>query len=500
MSIASLPLRAGAELERRRRAGAATTKSDPPRTIKSFTLATFPDYRVNWHHRVLCETLDKFLAGEIRRLMVFMPPRHGKSELVSRRLPAYALARNPDQRIIACSYGDTLASRLNRDVQRIIDNDRFRSLYPDTRLYGENVRTMARGAYLRNSDIFEIVGHHGYYISAGVGGAITGMGFDIGIIDDPIKNQKDANSQVYRDAVYEWYGSTFYTRAEKEAGILLTATRWHSDDLAGRLLNQEDGDEWVQLSFSAVKEDDENSHDPRAIGEALWPDKYGARVLEKIKGVLGSYKFSSLYQQRPRPREGGMFKEIWLPLVDAVPREARRVRWWDTAATDGGGDFTAGVLFAEANGIYYVEDVKRGQWGSGERDRTIRNTAETDKIIYDRVEYWSGQEPGASGKDAAAAFIRLLSGFIVHTMPETGSKEIRADPLASQAEAGNVRVKRANWSTAYISEMCGFPTGAHDDQVDGSSGAFNRLTGIVEANWSELDDLGTVEEYKSRWR
>jgi len=184
--------------------------------------------------------------------MVFMPPRHGKSELVSRRFPAFALGRDPNTRIIACSYGATLAARLNRDIQRIIDTPGYLSLFPSTRLYGENVRTRAQGTYLRNSDIFEIVGHAGFCASAGVGGAITGMGFDIGIIDDPIKNQEEAESITYRNMVWEWYGSTFYTRAEKDAIILLTMTRWHQDDLAGRLLNDAGGDKWTVLSFPAL--------------------------------------------------------------------------------------------------------------------------------------------------------------------------------------------------------------------------------------------------------
>ena len=146
--------------------------------VLEFTTVTKPDYNVNWHHRVLCDYLDRFVSGEIKRLMVFMPPRHGKSELVSRRLPAYILGRDPSAGVIACSYSADLASRMNRDVQRIIDSDAYGRIFPDTRLYGANVRTVAKGTYLRNSDIFEVVNHRGFYRSAGVGGGITGMGFN----------------------------------------------------------------------------------------------------------------------------------------------------------------------------------------------------------------------------------------------------------------------------------------------------------------------------------
>ena len=156
------------------------------KSIEHFTTFTKPDYQVNWHHRVLCQYLDRFVAGEIPRLMIFMPPRFGKSELVSRRLPAYILGRNLNAQIIACSYSADLASRMNRDVQRIIDNEAYHKLYPDTRLFGKNVRTIGDSSWLRNSDIFEVVGAKGVYRSAGIGGGIVGLGFEYGLLDDPI--------------------------------------------------------------------------------------------------------------------------------------------------------------------------------------------------------------------------------------------------------------------------------------------------------------------------
>lgn len=445
-----------------------------PKTLLDFARATFGGYQANWHHVLCAGYLERFVAGEIKRLMVFMPPRHGKSELVSRRLPAYIFARNPDARVIACSYGADLASRMNRDVQRILDGDVYRELYPDTRLYGASVRTVAQGTYLRNSDIFEIVGRGGYYRSAGVGGGITGMGFDYGIIDDPVKNREEAESKIYRDKVWDWYTSTFLTRAEKGAGILLTLTRWHGDDLAGRLLEQEAGD-WTVLRLPALAEDgDHHPEDPRQSGDALWPQRFPQAELEAIRRVIGR-DFYALYQQRPQPREGGLFKQQWLELVEEVPAAARRLRWWDKAATDGGGNYTAGVLLAEAGGVYYVEDVVRGQWSVGERDRVIRQTAARDRERYGLFPVWGPQDPGQAGKADAAAFARLLAGFEVHTEPETGSKETRARPLASQAEAGNVRVKRGPWSLAFIDELCSFPAGRFDDQVDGAANAFNKL-------------------------
>ncbi len=189
--------------------------------LLDFTTYTYPGYEVNWHHRLLCEHLDNFATGRDQRLMIFVQPRSGKSELVSRRLPAFILGRDPDAWIIAASYGADLARRMNRDVQRIIDSPEYRRLFPDTQLWGKNVRSVADGSFLRNSDLFEVVGHKGYYMGVGVGGALTGMGGKYLLIDDPVKNRAQANSATYRQAVEEWYTSTFYTRLAPGGNILL---------------------------------------------------------------------------------------------------------------------------------------------------------------------------------------------------------------------------------------------------------------------------------------
>lgn len=227
------------------------------RGMLAFTTYTMPDYEVNWHHRVVCEALDDLFAGTITRLMISMPPRHGKSELVSRRFPAYILGRDPDAQVIAVSYSADLASMMNRDVQRIMDSPEYQRVFPGTKLGSSNIRSLAGGT-LRNSDIFEVVGRRGRYRSAGVGGGITGMGMQYGIIDDPIKNREEADSPTMREKVWDWYTSTFYTRLEKNARVLVTCTRWHEDDLSGRLLRlqEEDpeADQWVEIRLPAIAE------------------------------------------------------------------------------------------------------------------------------------------------------------------------------------------------------------------------------------------------------
>lgn len=441
----------------------------------SFTSYTKPDYEVNWHHEVLCDHLDRLFTGEIRRLMVFMPQRQGKSELVSRRFPAYVFGRLPKASVMGCSYGADLSSRMNRDVQRIIDSPEYLRLFPDTRLYGRNVRSTADGSYLRNSDIFEIVDYLGVYRSAGVGGGITGMGFDFGIIDDPVKDPKDAESEVVRESLWEWYTGAFWTRQAPGARILLTMTRWHEDDLAGRLLemakSDPKADQWTVLKLPGVCEDPTPEYERREVGEALWPERAGLDYYEAMR-ANSARQYEAMCQQNPTAREGQMFKVGKLEIVDAAPAKVNRVRYWDKAATDGAGDYTAGVRIAEAEGVYYVEDVRRGQWSTDERDKTIRQTAELDG---QEVRIGGEQEPGASGKDMRLAFIRLLAGFSVTCEPASGSKEVRADPFSSQVNAGNVKMVRGEWNKDFIEELRTFPQGKHDDQVDGAAGAFNLL-------------------------
>lgn len=456
-------------------------------SLLDFIRYTMPDYQVNWHHRVVCREIDRWVAGDITRLMLFMPPRYGKSEAGSRRLPAYIMGRFPDASIIATSYSADLAGRMNRDVQRIMDDDLYRAVFPNTSLYGKNIRTVASGTWLRNSEIFEVVGHKGVYRSAGVGGGITGMGGQFIVIDDPIKNQEEADSETYREKIWDWYTSTLYTRLEKNGRILLILTRWHEDDLAGRLLSLAESDpaadQWHVVTFPAICEHEQNADDPRKIGEPLWPEKYDLKAIDTIKASVGSRVWNALYQQRPSPPDGGMFKRQWFEIVDVAPFYAQRVRYWDKAGSEGKNDYTCGTLFVrDTHNQFFVEDVVRGQWSSLERESIIKQTAVLDDTKYGMVEVWQEQEPGSGGKESAESTVRNLAGHIIHTERVTGSKATRALPFAAQAEARNVKLVRGAWNAAYIEELASFPFGTHDDQVDASSGAFNKLAaGITDS-------------------
>lgn len=218
--------------------------------------------------------------------------------------------------MIAASYSDDLISRMNRDVQRIIDNPVYGRVFCDVSLFGKNIRTVANGSFLRNSDMFEIVGHKGSYRAAGVGVGITGMGADILNIDDPVKDAKEAKSATVRESTWDWYTSTAYTRLSPGGGVLLTMTRWHVDDLAGRLLEKMrsgEGDQWRIINFPAIAVIDEEH---RKAGDALHPERWSLEYLEAIKRTVGEYTWNALYQQNPTTPGGSIIKKDWWQHYD----------------------------------------------------------------------------------------------------------------------------------------------------------------------------------------
>jgi predicted phage terminase large subunit-like protein len=444
--------------------------------LVDFTRWTYPQYKADPAHWLIARHLEKVIRGEITRLMVFAPPQHGKSELVSVRFPAFWLGQRPDDPVILSSYGASLAERHSAEARSCVESDDYAELFPGVQTRQDS----------RSKQLWRIVGKRGGMLAVGVGGPVTGHGAYLGIIDDPFENWKQAQSLTVRNHVWDWWRGTFRTRIWENGAIILVMTRWHEDDLAGRLLSEQ-GERWTILRLPALaetqKERDE-SHDllglpqglpdplGREAGAALCPRRFSAAALVEIRRDVGGVVWSAEYQATPRQPEGNKFKREWFGIVDAVPKEARRVRYWDNGGSDGSGDYTTGVLMAESQGQYFVEDVVRGQWSDLAREQVKRLTAEMDGP---EVEIWNEQEPGSGGKDSANVTKRNLAGFSVHTEIASGSKEVRAGPFAAQCEARNVFLKRAHWNAAYINELCAFPNGTNDDQVDGSSGGFGKL-------------------------
>ncbi len=267
-----------------------------------FTTRTKRDYRANWHHALLAAKLDLVARGKCPRLMIFMPPQHGKSELVSRRFPAFMLGRNPNLRMILASHTSDLAVGMNRDVQRIITSREYHAIFPNIMPDGKRARTSPRTEARRTMGLLEIPGHRGFLLSAGVGKAIAGHAADGALIDDPFGSREDADSPVVRQRIWDWYANDLYTRLSAEGWVVLTHTRWHRDDLAGRLLRKmadRAADRWEILCLPAIRtEGGGDDGDHRQPGEPLWPQFKSAADLEIIR-QQDARAFAALYQQDP---------------------------------------------------------------------------------------------------------------------------------------------------------------------------------------------------------
>jgi len=440
--------------------------------FSSFCKYVTPGFTWDWAHlQKIDDLFDRITAGKVRKAMIFMPPRHGKSEKITIRYPLYRLNLDPTLRIIIGGYGHSLTSKFSRKARNIARDIGFH--LSEDRQAADDWETMEGGGMR----------------AVGVGSSVTGTGGDIVIIDDPVKSREEAESAVYREKVWTWYTDDLYTRLEPGGACVLVMTRWHENDLAGRILDSEDGKNWEVLRLPAECEtQDERDEfaesigreagqpDPigREYGEPLCPDRFDLEKLADLRTTLGSYSYTSLYQQRPTPHSGGMFKIDRFEYIGALPSMHKgMIRFWDKASTEGGGCYTAGVLLVKTiNDQYIVADVVRGQWSTGNRERIIKETAiEDGKTVSIYVE----QEPGSGGKDSANATITMLSGYKVFADPATGDKFVRAIPASAQVEAGNVMLKRGSWNKDFIDELRQVPFGKFVDQMDAFVGAFNRF-------------------------
>ena len=433
-----------------------------------FTTYTKHDYHIGQHHHLLCEKLEAVERGEIDRLMVFMPPRHGKSELASKRFPAWFLGRNPSKQIITASYSAKLADKFGRDVRNLVTSNKFQCLFPDVTLATDS----------KAKDLWE-TNKGGVFLTAGVGGSMTGYGGHLAIIDDPVKDRQDAESEVMRENVWDWYKSVLRTRIMPGGAIIIVQTRWHVDDLSGRLLNEMNngtGEKWEVINLPAIA-NDSNDLLNRNIGDPLWPEAYNREELEQIKKAVGERDWSALYQGEPTLSTGSIFKVNMLNIVDAAPTNSQVVRRWDFAASKDVGkydpDWTVGVkMQRNTDGGYTILDIVRLRGLPDEVEKTVKAVASQDG--YD-VKIVIPQDPGQAGVAQAQYYAKILSGYKIEAVRETGDKATRADPFASQVNIGNVSLLRANWNRTYIDELAAFPSGSHDDQIDASSGAFEQI-------------------------
>ncbi len=427
--------------------------------------------RVALHHRLLLEALDRTANTRHGRLMVFMPRGAAKTTYASVVFPSYHLGKHPGHRLILTSYGDEPARRMGRRTRAILRQERFRHLF-EAQLSGDS--TAAQDFSLTNGS---------EYIAASIFAGVTGLRANGIIFDDPVKGRKEADSETTRASTFEAYQDDLLPCLIPGGWVVLVMTRWHEDDLAGRILptgwkgesgvfDCKDGMQWTVLCIQAKCE---TETDPlgRQIGDYLWPEWFDRKHWSQFEGSPRTW--NSMFQQRPAPLEGALFKPDKISVVAAVPIGTRFVRGWDLAATQDDGAYTAGVKFGVMpDGRWIIADVRRLQGSPDLVEAAIVNAARADGAS---VKVGLPQDPGQAGKAQVAYLTRQLAGFTVESSPESGDKETRAEPVAAQVNVGNVCMLRADWNDPLISEMRMFPNGTYKDQVDALSRAFHTLTG-----------------------
>lgn len=412
------------------------------------------------------------------RVIISAPPRHGKSELISVGTSAWVLENFPNRNVILAAYGADLAEGFGRRVRDLIrDNgDLLR-----VKLKDDKGRV---GGFLTDNG--------GYMFSVGLGGSITGRGAHVLLIDDFIKEIKEALSPAHREYLWNWFVTTARTRLEPDATIIIIATRWHSDDLIGRLIKAFPG-RWENIVFPAIAEGEPGTKDiiGRSPGDALFPARYSVQDLRELQEELGSTYFSALFQQQPIDEGKKISDGAWLKIVDFPPPLnspfIKLARIWDLAATEGGGDYTTGTLGAydRSNGYFYILNVIRKQLSPQQAEMIVRQTALIDgQDVLIGIE----QEPGSSGKSLVNHYERnIIPEYRVEAIPTAGknSKLIRAQPLLAAAEASKVLLVRGDWNEPFIREFDLFPAAPYDDQVDTAAAGYTRLSGkkLYSASW-----------------
>jgi predicted phage terminase large subunit-like protein len=388
--------------------------------------------------------------------MIFLPPRHSKSMTVTESFPSWFIGRNPKRSVIEVSYGDALAQKFGRENRRKIEE------------YGKSIFNIEMATDNHSATNWSIKGHRGGMISTGIGGPITGSGADCLIIDDPIKNRAEANSLTYREMIWSEYKSTLRTRLQANGIIILILTRWHEDDLAGRILASEGGNEWTIISLPAEAE--ENDPLGRAVGEPLWQEGgFDSAWLKETKRDVGSQDWIALYQQRPSPEEGDLLKRGWWKFYKAPPAKFDEVlQSWDCSFKDlDSSDYVVGQVWGRVGADKYLLDQVRGKLDivstmSAVTTLSAKWPQTKRKLIEDK----------ANGPAVIQMLKHSIPGLIA-VEPE-GGKVVRVQAARPEIEAGNVYLpdpEQSPWVHDYIEECAAFPNGKNDDQVDSTSQA-----------------------------
>lgn len=501
------------------------------KNMRHYVQYTFPGYKADYFHLHACDYIDRVVHKErpdhITHLMLYAPPQHGKSEIVSTRLPGYWLAHNPELPIALMSYGDDLALRNSVNAREVVESPAYQRLFDGHGIVPDKTKWRKRDWHL--------MGKKGFVRAASMRGRITGEGFGLGIVDDPIKDFAEAQSDTVRESLWSWWKGTFKTRFWEDHCMIFMMTRWNEDDLAARVLQSEGNlnvcvdcsfymphdiepekcpecggprGKWKVLIYPALsesQEDRDKSHKDVGLPEGLpdilgrdedkplAPSRFSEKYLKLVRNEVGELVWLAEYQQHPTPPKGDFFKVGRVEIEPIYPLEAfggelinqipvgcnrKVVRYWDLAATEEergkDPDWTVGALVGidESTGLSWVLNEVRIKADPSSVEEMIKQTAKIDgKRVKIRIE----QEPGAAGKSLVAGYIKMLQGYHVEGRPSSGAKEVRAYNFSSQVNAGNVRLVDAPWNGPWLAIHRSFPFGKFDDDVDATSGAYNEV-------------------------
>jgi len=440
------------------------------RSFSEYISYVFPRYKHSAFSRAVCETLDGFVAdvfAGLRPILVLQaPPQHGKSELVSRRLPAYLLGKFPDLRVASASYSDDLAHTFAQDVRRNVNAQEHKNLFA----YDDVPRKFA----ISRIGEFSSPGGSGSYFAVGVGAGLTGRPVDIGIIDDVVRDAKQALSQTVKESHWDWYQSVFVTRLSECSGQVIMGTSWAEDDLPSRIMQVYRGDSRLRvLKFPAINSPDEVGYNADLPDGALVPALHSVQKLRETKSLLSAYWWAAMYQQCPMPAGGNVFDMGKAQFYKSLPQNLTS---WTVSVdctfknTDGS-DYVVAQVWAKSGVNCYLVNQVRGRFSFTE---TVSRLAQL-RNDYPQCRTWLIED-----KANGTAVIDVLRSHIPGIIPvtPTESKLARAHAVTSYWEAGNVHIPDPlvfPWSSELVSELAGFPAAAHDDQVDSMTQALHHL-------------------------
>jgi len=467
---------------------------------QAWAMADPSKFKGGYHIDALCDHLQAVVNGGIKRLIINIPPRHMKSLAVAVHFPAWTWINHPKIRFLFSSYSEKLSMRDSVKCRRILTSGWYRANWGDRFSL----------AYDQNQKLRYENDKGGYRLATSVDGATTGEGGDIIVVDDP-HNVTETESDTKRNAVLDWWDEAMSSRLNdiETGAYIIVMQRVHENDLVGHILAK--NNHWDHLCLPAMFEDDHPTpsktvldfKDHRKDGDPLWPDRFSPAALEDLADSMGPYASAGQLQQRPAPREGGMFKSEYFEIVEHGPvKPMAVVRHWDLAATkklrNNKPAYTAGVKVSLDNrGTFYIEHIARF------RKSAEQVLPEVQRIAWEdgkRVMISLPQDPGQAGKFQGQYYVKELVGFTAHARPETGDKITRAAPIASQAEAGNIKIVKGDWNKAFLDELQHFPNGSYKDQVDALSGAFEDL--FPKKKRGTITDLkqATSMTKVSKWR